>query len=161
MLERLGENLDRPLFALALAEFRLPAEGIELPTPHFLCLVAADFTAASDGEITGLAQGLLDIGASYFVCWGPGCARAHGLIDDVTLLLDPPIPDDSVIMTTWHNDEPLDEALFSVLCSTWPDPAFEDSTGCTVAVSVGSAEIASQIRSAFSEPNEFITRVTN
>ena len=161
MLERLGENLDKPLFALALAEFRLPPDKIELPTPHFLCLLAADFTKATDGEITGIAQGLLDLGASYFVCWGPGCERAHDLIDDLTLLVDPPIPDDSVIMATWHAGEPLDEALLFVLCSAWPDPAFEDSTGCTVGVSVGSAELASQIRSAFSEPKELIARVTH
>ncbi len=161
MLERLGENIDKPLFALALADFRLPAEAVELPTPHFLCLLAADFTTASDGEIAGLAQSLLDLGASYFVCWGPGCERAHDLIDDVTLLLDPPIPDDSVIMTTWHTDEALDDALFFVLCSAWPDPAFEDSTGCTVAVSVDSPGIALQIRRALSEPREFIARVTN
>ena len=160
MLERLGENLGKPLFALSRPEFRRPAETIELPTPHFLCLLAADFTAASNGEIMGLAQGLLDLGASYFVCWGPGCERAHDLIDDVTLLLDPPIPDDSVIMTTWHTGEPLEEALFFVLCSAWPHPAFEDSTGCTVAVSVGSTEIAAQIRSALAEPKDFIARVT-
>jgi hypothetical protein len=161
MLERLGENLDKPLFALALADFGLPAEGIELPTPHFLCLLAADFTVATDAEISGLAQSLLALGASYFVCWGPGCERAHDLIDGATLLVDPPIPDNSVIMTTWHADESLDEALFFVLCSAWPDPAFENSTGCTLAVSVGNAQVASQIRSAFSEPKEFIARVTD
>jgi hypothetical protein len=160
VLEHLGENLDKPLFALALSEFRLPADRIELPSQHFLCLLAADFTAASDGELTRLAQGLLDLGASYFVCWGPGCERAHDLIDDLTLLLDPPIPDDSVIMTTSHAFEPLDDALFFLLCCAWPDPAFEDSTGCSLAVSVGDTEIASQIRGALSEPKEFIARVT-
>lgn len=160
MMQRLGENLDRALFALNLPEFRLPAEGIELPTQHFICLVAADFTAASDSEIAGLAEDLLELGASYFVCWGAGCERAHDLIDEVTLLIDPPIPEGSVIMTTWHADEPLEEALFFLLCSAWPDPGFEDFTGCTVAVSVGDEEIAEQIRLALSQPRDFIAGIT-
>lgn len=161
MLERLGESLDRPLFGLSLPAFQLPAGDVELPTPHFLCLLAADFDSASDGEITSLAQGLLELGASYFVCWGPGCERAHDLIDDVTLVLEPPVPDDSVIMTTWHADQPLDEALFFLLCAAWPDPAYEDSTGCIVAISVRSAEYHAQIRTALSNPSEFVARVTS
>lgn len=160
MMQRLGENLDRALFTLNLPEFRLPADGIELPAQHFLCLLAANFTAASDSEIAGLAEDLLDLGASYFVCWGSGCERAHDLIDQVTLLIDPPIPEGSVIMTTWHADEPLEEALLFLLCSAWPDPAFEDSTGCTVAVSVGDEEIAEQIRLALSQPRDFIAGIT-
>lgn len=159
-MERLGENLDKPLFALELPEFRLHAEGTELPTQHFLCFLAADFTAASDSEIAGLAKDLLDLGASYFVCWGAGCERAHDLIDEVALLLDPPIPEGSVIMTTWHADEPLDKALYFLLCSAWPDSAFEDSTGCTMAVSVGDEEIAEQIRKALSQARDFIAGIT-
>lgn len=159
-MERLGENLDKALFALDLPEFWLPAGGIELPTQHFLCLLAADFTLAKDSEIAGLAEALLDLGASYFVCWGSGCERAHDLIDEVTLQLDPPIPEGSVIMTTWHADEPLEEALFFLLSSAWPDPAFEDTTGCTVAVSVGDDEIAEQIRLALSQPRDFIAGIT-
>lgn len=158
MLEQQGDHLDRPLFTLSLADYHYPDAATRLPTPHFLCLLAADFRAASDGEITRLAKGLLDSGASYFVCWGPGCERAHDLIDDLTLLLDPPVPDDSVIMTTWHEDQPLNEALFFVLCSAWPDPAYEPSTGCTLGVSVGSPEFASEIRHAFADPDDFVAR---
>jgi hypothetical protein len=157
-LERLGDHLDRPLFALALAGFGLPAAPLELPTRHFLCLLAADFSAASDGQISALAKELLDRGASYFVCWGPGCERAHDLIDDVTLLVEPPVPGDSVIMTTWHAGQPLGEALLFLLCAAWPDAAYEETTGCALAVSIGSPAIAAEIREALAHPDSFIAK---
>ena len=160
-LERLGDHLDRPLFALALADFELPVERLELASANFLCLLAADFTSASNGEIARLAQRLIENGASYFVCWGPDCERAHDLIDDVTLLLDSPTPDDSLIMTTWHANEPLDEALFFFLCSAWPDRAFEATSGCLLGVSLQSEALASRIRDALAEPHEFVARMTS
>ena len=63
-------------------------------------------------------------------------------------------------MTTWHADESLEEALFFLLCNALPDPAFDDSTGCTVAISVGNGEIAAKIRSALSQPKDFIAEIT-
>ena len=157
-LERLGDHRDRPLFALELSGFRLPAAPLELPTRHFLCLLAADFSAASDGQISALAKVLLDRGASYFVCWGPGCERAHDLIDDVTLLVEPPVPDGSVVMTTWHAGEPLGEALFFLLGAAWPDAAYEETTGCALVVSIGSPELAADVRAALAQPDAFIAK---
>lgn len=158
MLERLGEYSDRSLFALNIPWFEPFNPEDHLPTQHFLCLLAADFNSASDGEILALANSLLEYGASYFVCWGPGCERAHDLIDDLTLLVEPPVPDDSIILSTWHANDTLAEALFFLLCSAWPDPAYEDTSGCVVAVSVGGGSIATGIREALAEPELFIAK---
>ncbi len=160
MLEKLGENLDRSLYALNVPRFESFKPVDHLPTKHFLCLLAADFTSASDGEIIALANSLLEFGASYFVCWGAGCERAHDLIDDLTLLVEPPVPDDSIIMSTWHANETLSEALFFLLCNAWPDSAYVDSTGSLIAVSVGGGAIATEIREALSEPEQFIAKVS-
>ncbi len=160
MLERVGEHFDRVLFALDLPRFEPCAATTRLPTDHFLCLLAADFTSASDGEISMLANSLIERGASYFVCWGPGCSRVHALIDDLTLLVEAPTSDGSVIMTTSHGGETLSEALFFLLCTAWPDTGYQDSSGCIVAVSVGGGSIAAEIREALAEPEAFVAKMS-
>lgn len=159
MLESLGEHEGRPLFALDLPSSAALPGVLELPSRHFLCFLAADFTRLSDGAIIKLANSLMAAGASYFVCWGPGCERAHDLIDDLTLLVSPEAQEDSIIMTTWHADESLLDALFFLLCSAWPDRAYEDTSACIVAVSVGGGDVAAEIREALSDPETLIAKV--
>ncbi len=132
---------------------------LELPSRHFLCFLAADFTRLSDGAIIKLANSLVDAGASYFVCWGPDCERSHDLIDDLTLLVSPEAQDDSIIMTTWHAEESLIEALFFLLCSAWPDRGYEDTTTCIVAVSVGGGDVAAEIRQSLADPETLIAKM--
>ena len=63
--------------------------------------------------------------------WGPSCERAHDLFDQECLFT----PD--VIMTTWHHDEPLDDAIWYFLRTTFPDTAFEETTAAALALVVG------------------------
>ena len=62
-------------------------------------------------------------------------------------------------MTTWHDNEPLEEALWFFLFSTWPDRFYEDSTLAALAVSVGNTEWSSLIQSALNDPREFNRRI--
>jgi len=64
-----------------------------------------------------VAHSALKSGMVYFCAWGPDCERFHGIVDEVV------VEDDigerlffgknrsDTIMTTWHDDEPLNEAL--------------------------------------------------
>lgn len=158
-LAQVGEHLDRTLFVLELPGFESIQPCQKLPSEHFICFLAADFRSASDGDITSLAGLLLEWGASYFVCWGPGCERAHDLVDDVTLLVQSPTGDDSVIMSTWHADETLPEALFFLLTSATPDSAYQDSSNSIVVVSVGDARVDRQIRDALVSPDVFVAKM--
>ncbi len=74
-----------------------------------------DSEQESVGEISRVAEVLLGSGGVYFCTWGNGCERVHDIIE-----VDPDPADDSVVMTTWHDDETLDEALwfFSSLYSS-------------------------------------------
>ena len=74
-------------------------------------------------------------------------------------IINPLRQDDSIIMTTWHAEESLIEALFFLLCSAWPDRGYEDTTACTVAVSVGSGDIAAEIRQSLADPETLIAKM--
>lgn len=158
MLEHISDYSGRCLFTLDIPNFTEIKLTEKLPSEHFLCLIAADFRSATDGEITILAKALLDYGASYFVCWGPGCERVKQLIDDLTLLVEPPVDDGSIILTTSHPTESLAEALLFFMTQAWPDPAYQQSTASLVAVSIEGEAIALEIHQSLSTPNNFVAK---
>ena len=152
----------RELFSLKLASSAELPIRIELPSTHFACLVAWDASRASTDSVSTLAERLLRSGASYFVCWGPDSERVEGLIDEITLLPgnDFGVPDDSCIMTTSHQAESLEEALWFFLSSAWPDDHYVDSTRAALAISIGSLKWAQEISAALSDVRSFVRNVS-
>lgn len=53
-------------------------------------------------------------GSLYMMAWGPGCSSWDDSFDWANLdqFWDDPIPDDQFIVTTWHDDEPLEEVFW-------------------------------------------------
>ncbi len=93
-----------------------------LPSPHFSCLLVCDARSWSDEIILAAADHLLDRGLAYFCAWGPDCERVHDLVDDAILRSEVDGPnylhgDDEryPVLTTWHSEETLDEALWYLL----------------------------------------------
>jgi hypothetical protein len=135
---------------------------LDLPTGNFACLLAWDARGASAGAVSAFIEPVLRAGASYFVCWGPDCERVHDIIDE--MLSDPDndygVPDDSCIMTTWHDSEPLRDALSFFLVNSWPDQHFQDSSRVALAISVGSLSWAAEIAEALDHPRQFVQRAS-
>ena len=67
--------------------------------------------------------------------------------------------DDSTIMTTWHNNESLEEAIWFTLNVAFPDDRFFDECRSVVAVCIGSPSWAEQIITALSNPRALAARV--
>jgi hypothetical protein len=89
------------------------------------------------------------------VCaWGPDCERVHDIVDEERDARNPNGP--GVVMTTWHEDESLTEALWFVLAATTPDDVHVDAGGATVGVSIGSSAWADEMRDAFARPSAFV-----
>ena len=65
----------------------------------------------------------------YLSAWGPECERVHDCFDIPYLkgnwTGNPEDTCDTTIMTTWHSDEPLSEALWFFANSAFPAQAFE------------------------------------
>ena len=107
------------------------------PTPRFVLLVVAD-TADLDGTaLVEWAGRVLERGATYVCCWGPGCSRLEECFDEAGLLRENFEPSNRVIMTTAHDGEPIEEAAWFALHSAYPDPGWEEGTGAVVLATVG------------------------
>ncbi len=137
----------RDLYVLELPTPRI--EKFEPPARHFGCFLVMDGSSASDEMIRTLAQDLLAAGAAYFSAWGVQCRRVHDLIDQVRPA-DEPGPND-VVMTTWHADEQLDEAIWQSIFVDMPAGRYEDGCDALVAIVVGNAAAAEQIRRRYSD----------
>ena len=150
--------MERRLFSVGIpSAAALPR--LVLPPGNFVCLLAWDARDASADTVSALVAPLLREGASYFVCWGPDCERVHDIIDEMVSCPDNEfgVPEDSDIMTTWHNSEPLSEALRFFLMSSWPDEHYEGSTHTALAIAVGSPAWAAEIVEALDHPQGVIS----
>ncbi len=121
------------------------ATDIASPTLHFVFFVAADTTSISGPDLVDLAADVVRAGASYVCCWGPDCSRFHDAFDEADLLVNGDSTDDRFIFTTWHEDEPLEEAAWFALNSTWPARAYSATTGAVVMVTVGVSDWARKL----------------
>jgi hypothetical protein len=157
-VEALGrdETWDRDLFLGELDGINELPDNLRFRSRYFACLLAWDASEASADEIRSVGQKLIDQGVAYFCLWGPDCERVHDLIDEVEAIREQANPDDeSVIMTSWHHDEPLSEAIWFALRCALPDDPYIDGCKATLAISVGCSEWAAQIRAALNDPKKF------
>lgn len=106
-----------------------------LPSPHFVCLVVWD-APPRPGLLLGLAQKVLDAGAVYVCAFGDGCERVHDAVDEI-IVSDNREPDDEhAIMTTWHANESLDDALWYAMFTANPPAAYESTCRATVVLAI-------------------------
>ena len=149
-LERLGRDTiaERDLFLLSLNSSE---ELVTLSVPSkFVCLIAWDAHDVSTDEIGRVTELLLDAGAVYVCAWGSDCDRVHDIIDELIAYAGATGRDVPFVMTTWHSNQPLAEAIdFALTCAV---PGDEHLSACrsTLGIANGSSEWASEIRAAFS-----------
>ena len=117
---------------------------LEIGSERFICLIAWDTTEIGASEVGEIIGALLDQGAVYFCCWGPDCERMHDIADEIVQAKEVEENTESVIMTTWHDNEELTEALEFSLLSAEPDEGFSAGCNAVLAISVGSMNWAAQ-----------------
>ena len=73
-----------------------------------------------------LAAEIIASDARHIACWGVDCEDWHDTLDWAYLETDANFspPDDRFVMTTWHDEEPLAGALFSLWFCGIIDDAF-------------------------------------
>lgn len=160
-LERVGfdEVTNRTLYQLSLGDLCELPDTLGLDSRYFICMLVLDARAVADAAIRQAAGQLLRQGAVYFCTWGPDCGRVHDLVDAAILEGHRHESDESLILTTWHESEPFDEALWYFLNTTCPADAFFEDCRSAVAISVGSREWAGQLRVVLGDPRAFSARV--
>jgi hypothetical protein len=142
---------EREVLLIALAALGDPFAWSNLSSRRFTCFCALDIEAVPSTALSKFCSRLIELGCAYFCAWGPGCERVHDAMDEQAMGDDPPKTDVGCVMTTWHADESLEEALWFFLNCTVPDEDYAPN-GCDTAVifSVGrsdwSAAIESRVR---------------
>ena len=121
-------------------------KSIDIPERAFVSLVVWDAEGIPDETVMEVVGTLLDSGAQYVCTWGTDCERVHDLVDASAFDVAADYDVDPAVMTTWHDDEPLQEAVDFFLTNATPDEAFEGKCTGAVAVVIGSDEYAETVR---------------
>lgn len=108
-------------------------------------LLAANFAGNKPDEITTTAMALISKGLKYILCWGKECEKAHDAFDFGNVLWEEKKAVENHVMSTWHNDEPFEEALWFCLYNASPDDEYWATTSIIVA-SVANSVSKSQFR---------------
>jgi hypothetical protein len=143
---------------IELAQLSWPP-ALEIPSRRFRLLVVADTIEISTDIISQFAYAALKSGMVYFCAWGPGCERFHDIVDEVRVkdelgerVFVGPNPEDT-IMTTWHPDDTLEEAVEYFINWAHPTHGFAEGSDCWMAICVNNKEWAATIRQKFEEAN--------
>ena len=144
---------DRDLYFLDLVKSSdMPAQ-FALSSPHFACFLAWDAREASVEEIDGVLRPLLTSGVAHLCTWGADCKRVHDIADKIFHRLVS--PEGAVVMTTWHDEETLAEAVEFFLNRSFPHEYYEDTLRSGIAISIGSPPATIAIAGMVSNPDEF------
>jgi hypothetical protein len=85
---------------------------------HLTLFLAMDATDLGNDQIRKALSPLIERDLKYFCAWGPGCERVHDIADSIRDEDRSGAQENELLMTTWHQDETLDEALdFFTLCA--------------------------------------------
>ena len=150
---------DKQFAVIDLAELKWPS-NLQLPSIHFRLLVAADIENVPAEIVSEFAFSALSKGMVYFCAWGPGCSRFHDIVDEVIVVDEigerrfaGPSKDD-VVITTWHEEDTLQEALdFLATCAN-PTDGFASNSAFRLVICVGNSD-CSRISREFLAAAEF------
>jgi len=153
-VETIGNDIyDRQICYLNVAEFRTLPSKYDLPSVNFVLFLACDAAGLPVDEIYDWAYEIINNGLSYVCLWGEDCERVHDIIDEAIVMreiesgIELPL-----IMTTWHTNDTLDEALWFALYNTLDDD-FPDSNVVLVA-NVGDGERDINLRKRLADLEE-------
>src|SRR5204863_7572025 len=130
LLEKRKGPLGRSVYSVSASSPEALDAALTVPAGrHFVLFLAWDSSDTPDETILKLARSLIPRGLVYIVAWGPDCERVHDLFDDVDVEsnLDSTDTADTVIMSTWHTNDSLAEALRFSLHSAYPAEAYEST----------------------------------
>ncbi len=147
-IEHFGDNRinERQIYVLELPSLAGLPRILNLSSQYFTLLLACDARQISHDEIAKAATSLVEQGVVYVCSWGPDCQRVEDIFDEVIVGKNPDETVKSVIITTQHNDESLDEALWFLLNVAFAAEEYEKDCGAELIIVVANSEWTSQVR---------------
>lgn len=118
----------------------------------FILFVAAEASQDAEVEIRRFAVEAVDAGCAYLCAWGEGCSFVHDMFDLAS------IDANRFVLSSWHSDEALSDALWFALCDAWPDEdEFPSAAAAAVVLAVEELWLA-EVRRLVADP-ERLTRL--
>ena len=112
--------------------------------------------------VAGVTEALIRAGCVYLCTSSEDCERVHDICDEMIGDGERSMDEVGLIMTTWHADEPLDEALWFFLRSTIPADNFVDRCRTSLVLTVGLDRDRMQtIERALADPEGFSSEIEN
>jgi len=111
-------------------------------------VIESDVTPEWQGQIS---DWLVRSGCRYMMAWGRECSAWDDSIDLANLAMFDygDIPDDDFVMTTWHENEPLQETFwFAARCATHPSLELERTYVLYIAPEARENELLEAFRAA-------------
>jgi hypothetical protein len=115
-------------------------ESLRPRCERFVLFIAADTSSADELVLHEWAMRVLERGATYACCWGPGSGRLETAFDFAAIERETDERAESVIMTTAHEGEPLLDAAWFAVHAAYPSGHFAESTAAVVLATVGNPE---------------------
>ncbi len=136
----------------------LPPEQLaqDIVARPFRAIMIAD-VAVSEAWRNQIAEWLVQRGCLYFVAWGVDCEAWHDSVDwaNLSAFDYADIPDDRFVMTSWHADEPLSDALwFAGNCASHPHVNLQETIIFHVSSTAQSAAILQAYRESQKSDDE-------
>ena len=145
------EDSDRTYRIGNLPNIESVASQLHRLSGPFVLLLALDASSLTAREITASARDLINSGLAYLCVWGPDSEQVHDLVDqEIRRQIDQHDDKISDIMTTWHGDEPLSEAVWYFRNCAWPAETIAPHCKNWVAVDIDNPEWINQIFATFS-----------
>jgi hypothetical protein len=119
---------------------------IQPANTNFVLLLIMNGTQFDSPLIYSAAEKLLDNGMIYACVWGSECERVHDIIDQARFKRHPEETNNNVIITTWHAQESIEEAVWFFLNCAWPATAYQNTCSDWVAAVIGNPEWESRVR---------------
>ena len=158
-IEYIGKEdlTERELFFLSLDSSIDIPQNIQLTSKNFACLIAWDSKNNSNQEISDFAETLIKNGAAYICIWGNDSKRIEDICDNIDSNPNNQFGslEGSVIMTTSHRNESIEDTLYYFLTDTHPDEYYEATLKSSLAIAIGNKDKLKIIEDALSNPNLF------
>jgi len=120
------------------------AEDLRIRSQYFVLALVADTRELPGPGLVDAAQALIRCGASYVCLLGPDCERLHDCFDEADFYVNGESTTSRLLMTTWHDDESLEEMIWFAINTTVPSPDYFYRTQSVVIATIGSDDWATR-----------------
>ncbi len=129
-----------------------PEELTLAKSKQFVLFLATDATDLHNDDLAAFAVKVLDQGMVYLSTWGGDAERVHDVFEEAAADWDPDADADNAILSEWHEDEPLSEALRFSVADALPAHSYEKGCKATLAAVVGNPDAAERVRAWLDDP---------